>query len=285
MSSGFHMYHRWIRDRRMSTFWWSLGLVAIVVMTAAFFPSMSASNSEMFAGGDDDVMAVLMGLSDAVDPSSALGFLWVALYANVIPFTMLALGVAVGTAAIAGDEDTGVLEYMLARPITRTALAMSRFAGALTILFIVAAVTAIALIICIPIFGLGDSVTTALPDGSTTTQPGATAGDILAGTFAAFAVGVSGFGIAFLIGGVTGRKGFTTAISAAIVGGGYVLYTLANTTGNLEWLTWLSPWRWYIADTMLISGLDWPVILPFITALVGLLIGWQVFLRRDLQNP
>ena len=36
---------------------------------------------------------------------------------------------------------------------------------------------------------------------------------------------------------------------------------------------------------MLISGLDWPVILPFISALVGLLVGWRVFLRRDLRNP
>jgi ABC-2 type transport system permease protein len=274
-----------MRDRRLSTFWWTFGLLMMVLMTAAFYPSMSQSNSDLFAQGDDDVMAVLMGLSDGVDPSSPLGFLWVGLYANIVPFVLLALGVTLGTAAIAGEEATGALEYMLARPLTRTAVALSRFAGAITILLAVALATAVTLIVCIPFFELGDSVSATLPDGSTVTQPGATAADILAGTFAAFAVGVGAMGLAFMIGGITGRKGFTTAVSAAVVVGGYVLYTLSNTTGKLEWLTWLSPWRWYIADTMLISGLDWAVILPFITAAIGLIIGWQTFLRRDLQNP
>jgi ABC-2 type transport system permease protein len=285
MRNGLHIYRRWMRDRRLSTFWWTFGLLSIVVMTAAFYPSMAESNSDLFAAGDDDLMAVLMGLSEGVDPSSPLGFLWIGLYANIVPFTLLALGVVLGTAAIAGDEDTGALEYTLARPTTRTAVALSRFAAAVTILLVVAALTAITLIICIPIFELGDSITTTLPDGSTVTQAGATAGDFLAGTFAAFAVGLGALGVAFLLGGATGKKGFTTGVSTAFVVGGYALYTLSNTTGSLEWLTWLSSWRWYIADTMLISGLTWSVALPFITALVGLLIGWQLFLRRDLQNP
>ena len=47
----------------------------------------------------------------------------------------------------------------------------------------------------------------------------------------------------------------------------------------------VSPWRWYIADAMLINGLDWDVLLPFGLAVIGLLIGWQAFTRRDLQPP
>jgi ABC-2 type transport system permease protein len=285
MSTGLSLYYRWMRDRRLSTFWWTFGMLVMVILTAAFYPSMSQSNADIFAGGGDDVMDVLMGLSEGIDPSSPLGFLWVGLFANIVPWVLMALGIALGTAAIADGEETGVLEYTLSRPVTRTAVALSRFAGAVTILLLVAAVTAIALIVCIPIFELGDSVTTMLPDGTSVTQPGATAGDILAGTFAAFAVGLGILGVAFLIGAATGRKGFATGVASGIAVGGYVIYTLANTADKLEWLTWLSPWRWYIADTMLISGLDWSVILPFITALIGLLVGWQVFLRRDLRNP
>jgi putative exporter of polyketide antibiotics len=56
-------------------------------------------------------------------------------------------------------------------------------------------------------------------------------------------------------------------------------------TSSLEFLTWISPWRWYIDDVMLINGLDWDVLLPFGLAAVCALVGWQVFLRRDLQNP
>jgi hypothetical protein len=35
---------------------------------------------------------------------------------------------------------------------------------------------------------------------------------------------------------------------------------------------------------MLVNGLDWPVLLPFGTVIVGLLVGWQVFIRRDLKG-
>ena len=72
---------------------------------------------------------------------------------------------------------------------------------------------------------------------------------------------------------------------ATILGvGGYVLYTLSNMTDSLKALTWVSPWRWYVADAMLVNGLTANVIIPFITATVALLIGWWAFLRRDLQN-
>jgi len=108
---------------------------------------------------------------------------------------------------------------------------------------------------------------------------------VAAGTFAAFAVGLGFLGVSYLIGGITGRKGFTSATSAAIAVGGYVLYTLSDTTDSLEALTWVSPWRWYIADAMLINGIDWDVLLPFGLAIIGLLVGWQAFNRRDLQPP
>jgi ABC-2 type transport system permease protein len=284
VSAGLLVYGRWMRDRWLSTAMWTLGNVIIIVATAAFYPSLSASTGESLESGGE-AMSSLLGLSSGVDPTSPLGYLWIGLYANIVPWVLMALGIALGTAAIAGDEDTGTLEYMLSRPITRTAVIMSRFAGVLTVLFVVAAISAVALIICLPVFELTDSVTTTAADGSTVTAPGATASDILAGTFAAFAVGMGAAGVAFFLGGLTGSKGFTLGASSAVAIGGYVLYTLSNMTSSLEWLTWLSPWRWYIDDVMLINGLDWEVVLPLITAFVGLLLGWVVFLRRDLQNP
>jgi ABC-2 type transport system permease protein len=284
MNTGLRIYVRWMRDRRLSTVVWTLGLVAVVVMTAAFYPSLSSAGGDSLADSSG-AMSTLLGLSGAIDPTSPLGYLWIGLYANVIPMTLIALGIALGSAAIAGDEETGSLEYMLSKPVTRTTIAMSRFVAAITILIVAAALTGLALIISIPIFDLGDDVTSTAADGSTITQPGATASDVAAGTFAAFAVGLGFLGVSYLIGGITGRKGFTSATSAAIAVGGYVLYTLSDTTDSLEALTWVSPWRWYIADAMLINGLGWDVLLPFGLAVIGLVVGWQGFTRRDLQPP
>ena len=91
-------------------------------------------------------------------------------------------------------------------------------------------------------------------------------------------------GVAFLLGAATGRKALALGVATALGVGGYVLYTLSNSTGNLKPLTWISPWRWYVADAMLIKGLTWNVALPFVLAALSLLVGWWAFLRRDLQT-
>jgi ABC-2 type transport system permease protein len=283
MSNGLHIYLQWLRDRLRSSVVWTLGLVLTIVATAAFYPSLAESTGDSLENSSG-AMSSLMGLSGGIDPSTPLGYLWISLYANVLPWVLMALGIVLGTAAIAGDEDTGVLEYLLARPVTRTTVALSRFAAAVTILLAVSAVSALSLIASIPFFELGDAVTTTGVDGSTATSPGATAGDVAAGTFAAFAVSVGVLGVAYLIGGITGRKGLTLGAASGFAIAGYVLYTLSQTTSSLEALTWVSPWRWYIHDAMLIDGLTPNVLLPFGLALVCLVVGWQVFLRRDLES-
>ncbi|MGI9578402.1 MAG: ABC transporter permease [Microthrixaceae bacterium] len=283
MSAALRIYGRWIRDRRRSTIMWTLGLVLIIVATAAFYPSLSSTTGESVEESSG-AMSALLGLSAGIDPSTPLGFLWIGLFANIVPWVLMALGIALGTAAIAGDEETGALEYLLSRPITRTNVTIGRFAAAFTVLLLVSVLSALSLMASIPLFELGDSVTTTALDGTTSTAPGATIGDVAAGTFAAFAVGLGTMGLAFLIGGVTGRKGITLGISSAVAIAGYVLYTLSEMTGSLEFLTWVSPWRWYIDDAMLINGLSWDVLFPFGMAAVGLLVGWWAFLRRDLQS-
>lgn len=277
------VFRRWQRDRLRSIIVWTVGIVIVVVATAAFYPSLAGLSAGELEGGGE-AMSSLLGLSQGIDPTSPLGYLWIALYANILPWMLMALGVVLGVAAIAGDEETGALEYLLARPVTRTAIALARFAGMITILFVVSVVSAVSLIASLPIFDLDDAVATTALDGSTVTSPGANAADVVNGTFASFAVAVGIAGVAFAIGAVSGRKGLALGVSSTLGIGGYVLYTLSNMTGSLEALTWISPWRWYVAEAMLIHGLDWEVVLPFVTAAIGLLAGWAVFLRRDLQT-
>jgi ABC-2 type transport system permease protein len=283
--SGWAVYRRWLRDRLLSTIVWTLGIVAIVVASAAFYPSLSGVSSGGGATSGGSAMSTFLGLSQGIDPSSPLGFLWISLYANIYPWMLMALGVALGVAAIAGDEETGALEYLLAKPVTRTTVAFARFAGAVTILLVVSVLSGLSLVLSLPLFDLDEAVTSTAADGTPVTSAGATAADIANGTFAAFAIALGLAGVAFLLGGVTGRKGLALGGASAFGIGGYVLYTLSNMTDSLEALTWISPWRWYVDDAMLINGLAWEVILPFAAALIGFLVGWLIFLRRDLQNP
>jgi ABC-2 type transport system permease protein len=282
MARIWHVYLRWQRDRIRSTLAWSLGLAATVALTAAFYPSLEGlmgSLSVEEGGG----MASLMGLTGGIDPSSPLGFVWSNLYANVVPMTLMALGISLGTSAIAGDEEGGTLEYLLSKPVTRVQVAIARYAGVVTILFVASAISGLALLIA-PFFDLTADFTSTAADGTAVVSPGLGIGNVAAGTVAAFAVGLGIGSVAFLLGTATGRKGLSTGIAAAIAVAGYLLYTLSNVTGSLEWATWLSPWRWYVGDAMFIDGLTADVLLPVVLAAVCVVAARWLFQRRDLKS-
>jgi hypothetical protein len=82
---------------------------------------------------------------------------------------------------------------------------------------------------------------------------------------------------------VTGNRSRAIGVATGIAVAGYLFYTLANLTGRLKFLTWLSSWRWYIAGAMFINGLDWEVVLPFVLAAASAGVAWFAFTRRDLQ--
>lgn len=104
MADGWRIYLRWPRDRRRSTIWWTVGIVLVSVATAAFYPSLENASGEAFA--DSGTMPSILGLSEGIDPSTPLGFLWSMNYSNQLPWLLMALGIALGTAAIAGTTIT-----------------------------------------------------------------------------------------------------------------------------------------------------------------------------------
>ena len=157
----------------------------------------------------------------------------------------MALGIALGTAAIAGDEETGHARIHALAPRDsdddRAGAASpppSRFCSWYR------HVSALSLIVSIPLFELGDSVTTtATRRHHRSTAPGRDRRQTsLAGTFAAFAVGRGD-----LRRHVPARRGSTGPEErddgcrhSGLAIAGYVFYTLSQMTSSLEFLTWVS---------------------------------------------
>ena len=276
------LYLGWLRARRRSTIFWTVGVAAIVVVNAAFYPSLKEFFADFQNQGNAGVNS-LLGLTGGIDPSSPLGYLWSNLYSNIVPWMLMALGIALGAAAIAGDEEAGTLEYTLSSTATRGQILITRFAGVFTILLGVAAFSGLALLATAPLFDLtGDK--TVMIDGQTLTNPGLGLSNVAVGTFSAFAIATAEAAIAFLVGAVTGDKSRAIGVAAGIAVASYVFYTLATLTGILKFVTWLSSWRWYISGAMFINGLRWEVVLPFAFAAVCGGIAWVAFQRRDLQT-
>ena len=100
------VYLSWLRARLRSTVVSTLGVAAIVVATAAFNPALKNFFADFQSQGGAGVSS-LLGLTDGIHPSSPLGHLWSNLYSNVVPWMLMALGIALAAAAIAGTKRLG----------------------------------------------------------------------------------------------------------------------------------------------------------------------------------
>jgi ABC-2 type transport system permease protein len=281
MSHTWTIYRRWLIDRRTSTLWWSVGIAAMSVVTAAFYPAVKNAASNGAGGDTSSAMSSILSLGEGIDPSTPVGWLWSANYSNQLPWVLMALGIALGVASIAGEESEGTLEYTLAKPVKRRQIVVGRFLAMVTVLVIASAVNFVAVWATLPLFDLNTAVAASEASAG---GPAATATDLLVGGVAALAVGLGTAAVAFVIGAATGRKGFAMGVTSAYAVAGYVLYTMSNTTGKLEWITWLAPWRWFSADAMMINGLSWDLLFPVALAIVCLGVSLWGFERRDLRS-
>ena len=161
---------------------------------------------------------------------------------------------------------------------------MARFGGMVTVLLVASVVNLVGVAATMPLFDLTDPVTVTALDGSTSTAAGATVGDLFVGGLSAMAVGLGSGAVAYLVGAATGRRGLAMGVSSGFAVAGYVLYTLSNVTGDFEWVTWLSPWRWFVDDAMMVNGMTVDILWPVALAAVSLGLGWALFLKRDLQS-
>lgn len=132
-----------LRERRRSLAWWALGLTGLVAITIAFYPSVrgDAALSDYAENLPEAMRALFAG--GEIDLASASGYLNSQLFALMAPIVLLIFAIGLGAAAVAGEEERGTLDLVLAHPISRVAyvlqraLALAALVGALSALLLV----------------------------------------------------------------------------------------------------------------------------------------------------
>lgn len=263
------VYARYLHDRRRSAFFWTLGTALVGVMVAAFYPAVKDLTKE-YTGSGENTLNAIAGVSAGTDLSAPPGYLWSQFYSNVLPWIAAAFGVSLGAAVVAGDEDEGTLEYLLAFPVTRTQAASARFLALETLMFILIAVTGAVMAAMLPVMGLTDGITVS---------------NFIAANVGAFCLALFYGGFAFMIGAAGGGRGLTLGLGGGLAVGGYLLYTLAAASGKLQEVMNFSIWNNYINSQPLIEGWTFELIAPpLIVAALFFVAGWQWFLRRDIRH-
>jgi ABC-2 type transport system permease protein len=132
-----------LRDRRRSLLWLTLGLGALVALNVAFYPSVrdDPALSDYARDLPESVRALFAG--GELDLASPAGYLNSQVFALLAPLLLLIFAIGAGSAAVAGEEERGTLELVLAHPIRRRKYVLQRFL-ALTVLVVALTVVLLA---------------------------------------------------------------------------------------------------------------------------------------------
>lgn len=258
-----HIYLRWLRDHWVGVAALGLGLVGVVSMYLALWPSMAG-------GGDyqallDSLPAGYLRAFNMQDLTSVEGYAQSTVFGLIAFAAITFAAIGAGARSIAGDEESGRLEIVLSRAVSRGAVLVARalaVASSTLLLVMVTATTAL--------------VVTAGFD------PPLRASGVAAVSAALLGAALFHGMLALGVGAVTGRRSVAMAAGAGVLVLGYVL----NGVGA-EWALWvpdLSPYRWAFGDAPLSNGLSWPGIAALYGgSVVFVVIGWLVFRRRDVH--
>lgn len=254
-----------LRLRSRSLLWWTVAVLALSALVAAFYKSIAGED----AYGDvfGSLPESLQGLLGGVDLGTPVGYLSTEMYSFFMPAVLLVFAIGWATSSVAGEEENHTLDLLLAQPISRPSL----YAQKLAVLCLGIATLAIA--VALPVIGLADWSELRVP---ATLVWAATA------QLAAFTAFVAV--VALAASAVFGRKSIGIGVAAGLA---FVSYLIDGFGKSIDWLEpWrvLTPWYWYDVGEALTEGMPWRsfavlVVASIIVALVGLL-GFQ---RRNLR--
>lgn len=261
---------RAVADRRRALLWWIIGLIALVLLTVSLYPSLKDQQSVDDLMRDlPDAVKGMIGYQETVSLTSPAGFLNARLYSTVVPVVMLVFGIGAGARAIAGAEEDGTLEHLLAQPVTRGRVAAERYLATAGTLAILVTAFTLALIALAPLFDAA---------------AGIPLGRILTASAALYALAALHLTLAYAIGAATGRRGPATAITTSVAATGYLLHSLLTPASTAAPLREISPWHWYLDRNPLAQGVTPTALwLPLLLSALLLATGWALFQRRDLR--
>lgn len=261
---------RLLRDRRRSTVWWAVGIVAMVLLVVSIYPSVRGQPSlDRVVEDLPASVKALVGYQADVPLSSPPGYLHGRLFASLAPVVMLVFTIGAGAQAIGGAEEAGTLEQLLANPVTRTRVLLERYAAVVVIL---AALVALFTGLLLGSAAMVDALAGVRIGGLLGACAGVLGLALLFGT------------LAFAVGAATGHRGTAIAVASAAAIGGYLLQTLLSVADVLRPVRYFTPWHWYLERNMLAEGpAPVAIVMPLVLSAVLLAGGWAAFVRRDLR--
>jgi ABC-2 type transport system permease protein len=258
-----NVYLKTMRDQRRALVGWSVGLLLVVFLEAALWPTVrDMGGLREFVESYPEALRSLFKLDQF---ATGAGFLNGELYSALLPILFLVYGIGRGAKAVAGEEEAGTLEVLLTTRVSPTSLVLHRAAALATAIAGLGAVLFGAVLVASPAFDLGIS-------------PAAAA----TGSLAMVLLGVEFGWLALALSAVTGRHVTATAVTSALAVAAYLLYAAGALVDAVAPWQPLSPFHQALAGGPLGGGLPLSYLWLLLPAVAFPLAALPVFNRRDI---
>ena len=259
------LFLKTIYDKRWFFVGWTIGSVALLVLTAAFYPVISESVGDLLKS-IPPALSSIVGDTNAY--STYKGYLGSAVFGIRAEMLFVPLAIILGLSLSVNEEVSGRLYQLLAQPLSRRKIVIEKWTAGLMIIAGIMAVIYGSLIVSS--LAIGEPV------------PYGLLGKIalISGAFTATI-----FSLTFGIGMAVGRRGLAIIIPVVWVMGSLLLDSFSAQVAWLKDVDWLSVHSYY-STSALVTG---PIVASDLLVLGGVsffvfMLAVIVFQGRDIRE-
>lgn len=251
--------------KRLMIITWTIGIAALVVFTMIFYPSLSKSFAESLQEVPESLQAFI-GSASAYRTIG--GYTDVQIISQMVFMTII-LGVILFSGLLAGEEGEGTLQTLLAQPVNRTKIYFEKLAAAVLLLGI-ACLGGIFGGVGIGVLIIGESINV---------------GRLLIATLAVWLVTLIFSVLAYALGAITGKRGFSGGLAGALAFVSLLISSLAVSVKGLRFADKFSPFHYFNKPGIMQFGPRWGDIL-ILTLITLVLAGAATFFfkKRDIYQ-
>ncbi|OIV37768.1 hypothetical protein BIV57_09360 [Mangrovactinospora gilvigrisea] len=253
-----------IRDGRKALVAWTYGVVVVSVLYTSSYKLIGKAKGNVMAGAPQSLQKAL-GMQDYGSPA---GYLGSTVFGIMLAMLFSAYALVTATRAVAGEEESGLLDLLLAQPVSRRKLVLQRFAAMVAVLAGFGVLVVAALLALRGPVGLG----------------AVAASGIAAATLQLVLLGVCTGGVTLLVSAGTGKRGLSLGIGVVVVVFGYLANSFLPLIKGIGGIKHFSPFYWFDGNTPLVHGISASgcLLLAGVTV-VAVVLGTVLFERRDLN--
>jgi ABC-2 type transport system permease protein len=117
-----NVFLKTLRDQRRSLVGWSIGVVILVLLEAALWPSVrDMPDLQQFLASYPEAMRKLFNLEEF---GTGTGFMNAELFSALLPVLFIIFAVGRGARILAGEEEAGTLDVLLVTPVSAVRLVL-----------------------------------------------------------------------------------------------------------------------------------------------------------------